>query len=359
VDGSDPATEWQGLLPVDESPNLLNPKSGWLYNVNNWPWSAAGAVSPRREDYPAYVENGRSESARGWHAIRVLQGRTDFTLDSLVAAAYDSYLPAFEQALPALVAAYDALADGDARKAALVESIALVRGWDYRWSADSVATTLAITWAEQLNQQLDSASGEQRLAALEAATRKLAADHGTWKTPWGSVNRFQRLDGAIAPSFDDAAPSLPVGFPSARWGSLASFGARAYKNTKKLYGSSGNSFVAVVEFGERVRARAVSAGGQATRPHGTSTTRRIATAPAIYGPSTSIARTSRAISSASTARAVRPATAGSGRARRPGRAGPAAAGPAPAPRRSRRCARSAAPGSLRCSSSRPRGTRSR
>ncbi len=96
--------------------------------------------------------------------------------------------------------------------------------------------------------------------------RKLAADHGTWKMAWGSVNRFQRLDGAIAPSFDDAAPSLPVAFPSARWGSLASFGARAYKNTKKLYGSSGNSFVAVVEFGDRVRARAVSAGGQSGDP---------------------------------------------------------------------------------------------
>jgi acyl-homoserine lactone acylase PvdQ len=266
VDGSDPATEWQGLLPVDESPNLLNPKSGWLYNVNNWPWSAAGASSPRRESYPAYVERGSAESARGRHAIRVLQGRSDFTLDSLVEAAYDSYLPAFEQALPALVAAYDALPDGDGRKAALAEPIALVRGWDYRWSVESVATTLAITWAEQLNQQLDGASGEQRLAALEAATRKLAADHGTWKTPWGSVNRFQRRDGATAPSFDDAAPSLPVGFPSARWGSLASFGARAYKNTKKIYGSSGNSFVAVVEFGERVRARAVSAGGQSGDP---------------------------------------------------------------------------------------------
>src|SRR4029453_17949475 len=91
VDGSNPETEWHGLHTVDESPHLLNPKSGWLYNVNNWPWSAAGASSPRRADHPPYVENGRAESARGRHAIRVLQGRTDFTLDSLVAAAYDSY----------------------------------------------------------------------------------------------------------------------------------------------------------------------------------------------------------------------------------------------------------------------------
>ena len=82
VDGSNPATEWHGLLSVDETPHLLNPKSGWLYNSNNWPWSAAGASSPKKEDYPAYVETG-GESARGLHAIRVLQNKKDFTVDSL------------------------------------------------------------------------------------------------------------------------------------------------------------------------------------------------------------------------------------------------------------------------------------
>src|SRR5262249_23488400 len=46
VDGSNPATEWKGLHEVKETPLLLNPKSGWLYNVNNWPWSAAGPSSP-------------------------------------------------------------------------------------------------------------------------------------------------------------------------------------------------------------------------------------------------------------------------------------------------------------------------
>ena len=39
VDGSDPATEYKGLLSFDESPNLIDPASGWVYNSNNWPWS--------------------------------------------------------------------------------------------------------------------------------------------------------------------------------------------------------------------------------------------------------------------------------------------------------------------------------
>ena len=109
------------------------------------------------------------------------------------------------------------------------------------------------------------ASPQQRLEALAAASDKLAADFGSWKTPWGDINRFQRLTGDIVQPFNDAGPSIPVGFTSARWGSLASFGARTYRGTKKMYGTSGNSFVAVVEFGDSVRARAVTAGGRERR----------------------------------------------------------------------------------------------
>src|SRR5205814_1976872 len=102
--------------------------------------------------------------------------------------------------------------------------------------------------------------------ALAAASNRLAADFGSWKTPWGDINRYQRVNGDIVQKFDDAKPSIPVGFTSPRWGSLASFGARTYPGTKKLYGTSGNSFVAVVGFGDCVRARAVSAGGVCCTP---------------------------------------------------------------------------------------------
>jgi acyl-homoserine-lactone acylase len=85
--------------------------------------------------------------------------------------------------------------------------------------------------------------------------------------PWGEVNRFQRIDDAITnQSFHDDAPSIPVPFAAARWGSLASFAARAYPGTRRWYGTSGNSFVAVVEFGPRVRAWAVTAGGESGHP---------------------------------------------------------------------------------------------
>jgi acyl-homoserine-lactone acylase len=280
VDGSNPATDYHGLLSIEETPHLLNPKSGWLYNCNNWPWSAAGPSSPKKEDYPVYVESG-GESARGLHAIRVLQDKKDFTLDSFLAAAYDSYLPWFEKPIPALIKAWDATPDGNPLKAKVAEQIGLLRKWDFRWGVTSIPTSLAVFWGDEARRRVGggrrggggsgddgfaSAPAEQLLQALAAASDKLAADFGTWKTPWGDINRFQRLNDDIAPSFDDAGPSIPVGFTSSQWGSLASFGARAYPGTKKWYGTSGNSFVAVVEFGETVKARAATAGGENGNP---------------------------------------------------------------------------------------------
>jgi acyl-homoserine lactone acylase PvdQ len=267
VDGSNPATEWQGLLSIDETPHLLNPKSGWLYNANNWPWSAAGSSSPKKEDYPVYLESG-GESARGLHAIRVLRNTTDFTLDSLMAAAYDSYLTWFEKPMPALIKAWDQTPAGDPLKAKLAEQIALLRAWDLRWAIASVPTSLAVYWGGEAQRRggIDKLSPEQLLQALAAASDKLAANFGTWRTPWGDINRFQRLTGDIVQPFTDAGPSIPVGFTSSQWGSLASFGARPYPGTKKWYGTSGNSFVAVVEFGDRVRAKAVTAGGESGHP---------------------------------------------------------------------------------------------
>ncbi|HEX5081215.1 MAG TPA: acylase [Blastocatellia bacterium] len=277
VDGSDPATEWRGLLSFDETPNLLNPASGWLYNSNDWPWSAAGPNSPKKADYPAYVDSG-VESARGQHAVRVLRDKKDFTLDSLIAAAYDSYLPWFEKPIPTLVKAWDQTPESDPLKAKTAEQIALLRAWDLRWSTTSVPTSLAIFWGDDIQRKIrrgglsaanyiaGEATSEQLLQSLSAASDKLAADFGTWKTPWGEINRFQRLTADIVHPFSDSGPSIPVGFTSGTWGSLASFGARPYKGSKKIYGTSGNSFVAVVEFGKTVRAKAVTAGGESGDP---------------------------------------------------------------------------------------------
>jgi acyl-homoserine-lactone acylase len=287
VDGSDPATDWKGLHELDDLPRLYNPPTGWLFNTNDWPYSSAGPDSPRRADFPRYMDKA-GENPRGVHALELLEARKDFTLESLIRAAYDSHLPSFARLLPGLFEAYGRLDAADPRRAALAEPISLLRGWDERWAAESKATSLAVFWGEDLYKAVRAgangkplegldftpawepmalkASDDQKLAALQSAVERLTSSFGSWKVAWGDINRFQRLDDSIAPHFDDAGASIPVPFTSAQWGSLASFGAKAYPNTKKYYGSSGNSFVAAVEFGPRVSARAVTAGGESGDP---------------------------------------------------------------------------------------------
>jgi acyl-homoserine-lactone acylase len=281
VDGSNPATDWQGLLPLDAAPHLLNPPNGWIMNTNNWPYSAAGNYSPKRADYPRYMDSF-GENPRGLHATRLLTDAHDVTLPSLITAAFDSYLPAFARQLPILIADYDALSASDPLKRKLAGPIALLRSWDYRWGIASMPTSLAVFWGDTLWDKVskaDTAEGitvydymaekagpQARLHALVEAADRLEKDFGSWGVPWGEINRYQRVNGDIVQPFDDAKPSIPVPFVSSRWGSLASFGAHRWPGTKRYYGTGGNSFVAVVEFGPKVSARAITAGGESGHP---------------------------------------------------------------------------------------------
>ncbi|WP_299002761.1 penicillin acylase family protein [uncultured Caulobacter sp.] len=281
VDGSDPATDWKGLTPLEKTPQAVNPPTGWVFNTNNWPWTAAGPYSPKKADFPKYMDTF-GENPRGLHAELVLKDVKNLTLGGLIEKAYDPYLTAFARLIPTLESAYAATPDGDPLKAKVAEQVAALSAWDRKWSARSTETSLAVFWGEAMwakaapaakaqglntyDHMADKLTPAEKLAALAEASDRLTADFGSWKTPWGEINRFQRNDGSIVQTFDDAKPSIPVPFTSAQWGSLASFGAKRWPGTKKYYGTLGNSFVAVVQFGDKVRARAISAGGESGDP---------------------------------------------------------------------------------------------
>ena len=277
VDGSDPASDWKGQTPLSAFPNVVNPANGWVMNVNDGPWWAAGKNSPQRTDYPRYFDSV-GPNARTEHAARVLDASRRFTLDSLIAAAYDPWLPVLEALDHELVKVH--ARNPDPKRAA---AVAMLAGWDSRWSVNSVETTLSVNMGEALWEiglkdpglkyfpgmvqwMVTAPTDAQRLEALDIAMARLTADFGSWQVPWGEINRYQRNDGAIVQTFDDAKPSVPVMFASANWGSLAAVGAKRYPGTRRYYGTYGNSFVAAVEFGPRVRARAVTAGGESGDP---------------------------------------------------------------------------------------------
>lgn len=277
VDGSNPDTDWQGLHTVDESITLLNPESGWIQNCNSTPFTAAGPFSPKKEDYPPYMAPDQ-ENFRGIHAVALLENASNLTLESFRELAYDPFIPAFARLIPALINAHQKQGGNPETQ----QAIKILDDWDFRTGKESVATSLAHFYANNYqrefrdlnqlteNEKLDTHSDPQvqkkMVAVLEETLHQMAEDFGTWATPWGEINRFQRLSGDIDLKYDDDQPYIPVGLASGRWGALASFGASTKEGTKRLYGSSGNSFVAVVEFGEKVRAKSILAGGQSSNP---------------------------------------------------------------------------------------------
>ncbi len=275
VDGTDPGTDWQGLHTVDESILILNPGTGWIQNCNSTPFTAAGEFSPKKEDYPRYMAPDQ-ENFRGIHASQLLKQQTKkLNLDTFLELAYDPYLPAFSFLIPELLGSISSTLP-----AAYGPALDLLRTWDYRTSKESVAMSIAHFYGENYQRRFRSLSrfaqpdanakipAPAELQAVFIQTlEQMNADFGSWNTPWGQINRFQRLNGDIAAGFDDSKPYIPIGLASGNWGALAAYGARATDNTRRLYGYRGNSFVAVVEFGEKVRAKSILAGGQQADPN--------------------------------------------------------------------------------------------
>ena len=290
VDGSTKATEWQGLHKLDDIVHLYNPPNGWIQNCNSTPFTAAGENSPNKKNYPAYMAPD-GENFRGVNAVNVLSNGKDYTIDKLIASGYDSYLAAFEILVPALVAAFEKNnKTEDSSLAMLAAPIEILKKWDYRSAENSIATTLAVEWAQKLSSSIRtvyindgeddqvtktkkfaaSASAKDLLAPLTAVINDLNKKFGKWEVAWGTINRYQRHSGDINQRFDDTEPSFPVGYASALWGMLPSYNSRYYPGTSKRYGVSGNSFVCAVEFGKRIKAKSLLAGGQSgdpTTPH--------------------------------------------------------------------------------------------
>ncbi|WP_184541868.1 penicillin acylase family protein [Mucilaginibacter sp. FT3.2] len=280
VDGTTTATEWQGVHSLKEIVTIINPASGWIQNCNSTPYTGAGASSPDKSKYPAYMAPD-GENYRAITAINILKDANNLTLDGLIAKGYDHYLAAFDDLLPALFKAFDGAPDSV--KHFLSEPVKLLQQWDRRTAVNSVASALAIEWGTQMLKllpppQTDQEStfitrriktlasttpGSQQLAILSDVMKNLQSRFGSWQVQWGDMNRYQRP--ANGTTFDDNLPSISVGLTGSGFGQLPSFQSKTV-NTTKRYGYSGNSFIAAVEFGPKIKAKSIMTGGQSFDP---------------------------------------------------------------------------------------------
>lgn len=285
VDGSTAATEWKGLHTVDEGVHVYNPPNGWLQNCNSTPFSVAGPNSPLKKSYPSYMAPD-PENFRGINAVSVLAREKQYTLDKVIDAGYDRYLTAFEKLVPALIKAYDNVRF-DTIFPHLDSAMVILKQWDLKVDTGSVALTLTIEWGQKIlpkimktdNEEDDWGQVEKTSAFIAKADGYrdliypllsvldgLKSKYGTWQVRWGDINRFQRISSDIDPTFSDDQPSIPVPFVGSAWGMLPSYNTRYFPGTKKRYGVHGNSFVCAVEFGKRVTARSLLAGGESGDP---------------------------------------------------------------------------------------------
>jgi acyl-homoserine lactone acylase PvdQ len=285
VDGSTSKTEWKGLHDVKQTVHTINPANGWIQNTNNTPYSVSGAMSPSRKNYPLYMAPD-GENFRGINAVRLLSAKQKFTMDDLIAVGYDPHLAAFDTSMPILIAAHEKIRSTDpGLYNEMAEPISTLKNWDRNSGVNSVATTLAIHWAEKMNAVLRSEDPElfadytvrygavlsntearKLLLPLKEVTDTLKAHFGKWQVPWGDINRMQRIVNSIKPVHSDTASSIPVGRAASTWGQLGSLVSRYFSDSHKRYATGGNSFVCVVEFGKRVKARSILAGGQSGDP---------------------------------------------------------------------------------------------
>lgn len=278
VAGNISATNWQGVHALNDIPHYINPVNGWLQNCNSTPLYGTGIFDSVMAKKPAYMLPD-GHTPRAVNAIRQLTNIHNATIDTILNMCHSPYLANGAKFIPTLIASYESLG----QPSHLKDPIDILRKWDYRSDTNSIATTLAVLWVEKMvqlnvakqkkpivneisyaltngsNLSLQNIAPAIQVAYLDTVVNDLQKDWGTWSIAWGKINRFQRNALGVEPS--DALPSLAVTAAPSFMGSLNAYTSKKSKTSKVRYGTTGNTFVAVVSFGAKLKAKSILTGG--------------------------------------------------------------------------------------------------
>jgi len=197
LDGSNPATAWQGIVPYAALPQALDPPSGYFQNANNGAqFSAPGQIDPAA--IPFYLQGG-GNGQRSRRQIDLLGPLNAATLADAERIGNDSFV----EPGPSLRALLDQAAAEPGADPRLVAAAALIAGWDGRASADSDEFPLFATWTRGLRESAlgfavaappelpHTFSAAQRAEAERAmivAHDGMLAAHGMIAVPYGNLH---------------------------------------------------------------------------------------------------------------------------------------------------------------------------
>jgi acyl-homoserine-lactone acylase len=279
VSGDNGKYVWSDLHGIEELPQLLNPRGGYLQNCNDAPWwtSLRDPLDPNK--YPSYVEHGVPLRLRSQMSLAMLEGQEKFSLEDVMRLKFNPRMLLADRVKPGLV---QAIKDARNPSADLQSGLKVLEAWDNRTAADSrggvlfqrfwdtysraVKQPFAAGWDRKQPTKTPHGVSDAALAVkhLEEAVRWTRRQYGAEDVKWGDVHRIRLGDVDLPATGADGAYGLfhVVVFRQAPDGKRV---VGTISPGKPMAGG-GDGFIFAVEFSSPPRAYTLLAYGQTSNP---------------------------------------------------------------------------------------------
>ncbi len=263
VDGRSSKYIWNSYHSYEDLPKVFNPGTGFVQNANDAPWTSTYPVALKPADFPPYMAP-QETPLRPQRAVNMLKEDASISFDELVAYKMNTGMESADRFLDDLLKAVQKHPDPMAQRAA-----AVLQKWDKQTEAHSKGAILFARWFDKLREDMFTTpwnpdqpfttpgglkDPQKAVALLVTTAHEVEKKYGSLDVAWGDVYRFRVGDYNVP---GNGAP-----------GHYGVFRAMYYYSAEdnKEYAFHGDSYVAITEFGDKVRAQVLLSYGNATQP---------------------------------------------------------------------------------------------
>ncbi len=263
IDGTKSRYLWETIHEYDDLPKLINPPSGFIQNCNDGPWISTYPPLLDPSDFPPYMAS-HSMTLRPQRALNLIRKDPSISFEKLIEYKMDPGMEAADRFLDDLLIAVEQFPDPVAAEAALV-----LKNWDRKTNAGSRGAIIFTRWfdlmgssgfdthwdpRDPVNTPRGLKDPEKSVAFLGRAANEIRQKYGSLDITWGSIHRLRLND-----------IDLPASGGGGKYGILHTMEYMDDYDEKKRV-VFGETYIAVTEFGETVRAMVLLGYGNATQP---------------------------------------------------------------------------------------------